>query len=183
MHCEDEIDLSEIDAATDTSALRMAIESGNDELATLVVESGASLKAATKKMETPLMLAAGAGLTATVKAMIENGAEMEKSFKGVGGRTAMHFAAKAGHAATVIALAKLGAQSNAVDALGMTPLFLACQEGHVRVVDALMDAIFHKENGSFKSAQLDACILHACIGKNDSNAAEISKNSFTRAQM
>ena len=174
-YCTAEIEPSALNPLTGISALRMAIESGNDELATLLVNSGVALKAVTRAKETPLMLAAGAGLTETVKAMIEKGAKSEKSFDNGDGRTAMHFAAKAGHSATIRALAGLGAAMNVADANGMTPLRLACQEGHLSAVNMLLDVIFHSNKFSIESIQLDACLLHACSVKNDSTAAAISK--------
>lgn len=174
---KDLVDIDAIDPATGKSALRMAIEAGDDKTAALLVNKGAQLKALTKKHETPLMLAAKNGLTGTVSAMIENGAKIDKSFKAGGGKTALHFAAQAGQANTVRELLTLGAKANLKDGLGNTAIFYACKEGKSNV----LEAFFIREgvdDSQLKTKNIESMLLIACSGADDQAALEAVKTLF-----
>lgn len=174
---KDLVDIDAIDPATGKSALRTAIEAGDDKTAAFLVNEGAQLKAITKMHETPLMLAAKNGLTATVRAMIENGAKIDKSFKTSGGKTALHFAVQAGQAKTVRELLELGAKANLKDGLGNTAIFYACKEGKSDV----LEAFFIREgfdDSQLKTKHIESMLLVACSGANDQAALETVKTLF-----
>ena len=174
---KDLVDIDAIDPSTGKSALRTAIESGDDRTAALLVKKGAQLKAITEMHETPLMLAASAGLNETVIAMVENGAKIDKSFKVGGGKTALHFAAQAGQANTVRTLLTHGATANLKDRLGHTAIFYACKEGKADVLEAL---VIHEtfDETQLKTKHINALLLTACNGTDDQGAVDVIKTLF-----
>lgn len=171
------VDIDSIDPSTGKSALRTAIEAGDDKTAALLVKKGAQLKAITKAYETPLMLAAKAGLTRTVGAMIEKGAKVDKSFKAGGGKTALHFAAHAGQAEAVSTLLAHGATMNLKDSLGHAAIFYACKEGKVDVLQALVYQKNFNED-QLKSKHIQALLLSACENTDDLDALNVIKFLF-----
>lgn len=174
---KDLVDIDAIDPATGKSALRTAIEAGDDTTAALLVNNGAQLKASTEMHETPLMLAARNGLTGTVRAMLKNGAKPDKSFKASGGKTALHLAAQAGQGDAVRELLALGAKANLKDGLGNTAVFYACKEGKSDV----LEAFFIRENvdeSQLKPKHIDAMLLTACSGADDQAALDTIKTLF-----
>ena len=56
------------------------------------------------------------------------------------GEQVLHYAVWGGDRRTVAALIKAGAEINAADRLGITPLMLAAREGKAQVVEALLGA-------------------------------------------
>ena len=54
------------------------------------------------------------------------------------GGTALHLAAYSGHVSCVELLLQYGACVNTADTLNCTPLFGACERGHVEVVNILI---------------------------------------------
>jgi ankyrin repeat protein len=174
---KDLVDIDSIDPSTGKSALRTAIEAGDDKIAALLVKKGAQLKAITKTHETPLMLAAKAGLTETVGAMIEKGAKIDKSFKVNGGKTALHFAVHAGQTESVRALLAHGATMNLKDRLGHTAIFYACKEGKADVLEAL---VLHEkfDEDQLKTKHINALLLTACENTDDHGALSVIKSLF-----
>ena len=174
---KDLVDIDQIDPSTGKSALRTAIEEGDDKIAALLVRKGAQLKAITNMHETPLMLAAKNGLTETVGAMMEKGAKIDKSFKAGGGKTALHFAAQAGQAETVKTLMKHGATANLEDRLGHTPFYYASKEGKADVLEAL---VIHErfDEIELKTKHVNALLLTACTGADDQAALDVVKTLF-----
>ena len=74
------------------TALHYAATSGNIEIVRMLLEKSAYIDAESPNRTTPLMMAAGAGHTAVVKLLVEEGAD--QSVKNEQGRTARDFAAK-----------------------------------------------------------------------------------------
>jgi ankyrin repeat protein len=80
------------------TALHWAAETGNLQLANLLIFAGANLEAVTRVARyTPLLIAAEAAHGALVEALVEAGANVDA--RTVGGATALHVAGKAGDVA------------------------------------------------------------------------------------
>ena len=85
------------------------------------------------------MLAASWGHPSSVNALIRVG-NASINLKDEGGDTALHEAARANELETLSELISLGADKDARNKLGATPLLLASHAGHKRIVVALLDA-------------------------------------------
>lgn len=85
------------------------------------------------------MLAASWGHPSSVNALIRVG-NASINLKDEGGDTALHEAARANELETLSQLISLGADKDARNKLGATPLLLASHAGHKRIVVALLDA-------------------------------------------
>jgi TonB family protein len=85
-----------------------------------------------------LMRAAEEGNTATVRVLLELGADVNA--KDDDGRTSLMGAAQKGHTAAVRALLDAGADANAKDDDGQTSMMLAAQKGHTQIMQMLKKA-------------------------------------------
>jgi ankyrin repeat protein len=124
------------------TALHVAAQAGNLEIARLLLEARADVRAETRiGAYTPLHLAAGGGHADVVGALLDAGADPAARTTSTG-VTALHLAAKAmdGEAA-VAALLRRGAPVDAREsASGQTPLMFAAATGHDAVIRALLAA-------------------------------------------
>eukprot|EP00056_Hartaetosiga_gracilis_P018327 m.10546 g.10546 ORF g.10546 m.10546 type:complete len:837 (-) comp6638_c0_seq2:2236-4746(-) len=119
------------------SALILAACGGNVPLVEFFLNNGASLTEKNSNGDTPLLLAAYCGHTDLVEWLLTNGSSaFERNNSGMG---VLVSAANGGHADTVRALhRRLGAHClEEKDEGGYTPLLLACQRGHMDVVQYL----------------------------------------------
>ncbi|KAJ6120116.1 hypothetical protein N7523_004396 [Penicillium sp. IBT 18751x] len=90
-----------------------------------------------KKVEKPLLDAAGIGDEVVVRLLLEEGAERES--KDEDGQTPLAWAAKNGHEAVVRLLLEKGAERESKDIDGQMPLALAAKNGHEAVVRLLLE--------------------------------------------
>ena len=125
--------------ADGSSALLWAAYQSSPELVSMLLEAGADANAANAFGVTPLLQAARYGDAATIGALLKGGADIAKATRE--GETPLHAAARAGGVEAVKLLVQHGADVNAVELLDeQTPLMWATAEGHLDVVDALLDA-------------------------------------------
>jgi hypothetical protein len=122
----------------------LAFDKLSDDLVRWLVEQGADISATDKYGETPLHARAG-HWHARIGILLELGAEMNAGEGTVG--TALHRAADRGHEGNVRLLLRHGANPNALDDDGLTPLGHALQQcgntgitGMVAVAEILLDA-------------------------------------------
>ena len=80
-----------------------------------------------------LITAAQSGDVATVKKLLDAGADVEARAKN--GRTALHMAADKGHLKIVKVLLEAGADAAARDMMGQTPRDVATRKAIIRVLD------------------------------------------------
>ncbi|MER8465354.1 ankyrin repeat domain-containing protein [Mesorhizobium sp. M1409] len=120
--------INEIDGVT---ALYIACEGGNVELAKLLINRGADVNLPVSWQRTPLYAANKAGHAEIVKLLLDNGADPNRVAKA---QTPLHVAAENGCLQCVIHLVDAGAEVNALTSNGNPPIHLAKLRGHDDVV-------------------------------------------------
>jgi len=130
------IDIAGIDPATNKSPLRVALESKNDALASLLIKHGAPVNAYDGERRTPVMLASAAGMKETVKSLIKHSATLDDIDKM--GFTVMHHAASGTDGEIVKLLIDAGVNRDATDKQGCTALHHAAAKGGIDVVKELV---------------------------------------------
>ena len=122
-----------------TSALHWAAEQDDLEKASLLVKSGADVKAVNRYGVTPLSLACTNGNAAMVELLLKAGADANTVLPG--GETALMTAARTGKVDAVKTLLAHGANVNAKEAwMQQTALMWAAAEGNVDAVEVLLKA-------------------------------------------
>ncbi|CAN0555851.1 unnamed protein product, partial [Ectocarpus sp. 12 AP-2014] len=87
--------------------------------------------------KTALMLAAREGHPHVARALLDHGADINKKGEKCG-QTALHFAAGCGQNEVVVLLVMKGAEVDAYSEESTTPLVLAVEGGHLRVINTLV---------------------------------------------
>lgn len=118
------------------TALMHAAASGEGELAHLLLKKAASLTLEDEQGLTPLMHAAVAGQTNVCELFIKQGAEVDAQSSKTG-RTALHEAARSGHAATVQALLDHSASTRLTDHEERTARVLAERARYPNIAEIL----------------------------------------------
>eukprot|EP00386_Alphamonas_edax_P007734 GDKI01025694.1.p1 GENE.GDKI01025694.1~~GDKI01025694.1.p1 ORF type:complete len:168 (-),score=31.01 GDKI01025694.1:110-547(-) len=104
----------------------------------LLMERGADVTLAENDGMTPLFHAADQGHSEICTYIIRKDWRQAKSREPVTGETALHFAAKQGHQATVIALLDtIYCEHDAKDNRGIDAAFLAKVNGHYHIAEAI----------------------------------------------
>jgi cytochrome c len=120
--------INEIDGVT---ALYIACEAGNAELAKLLIDRGADVNLPVSWQRTPLFAANKGGYADIVKLLLDSGANPNQLAKS---QTPLHVAAENGCLQCVIYLVDAGADVNALTSNGSPPIHLAKLRGHDDVV-------------------------------------------------
>jgi len=120
--------INEIDGVT---ALYIACENGNAELAKLLISRGADVNLPVSWQGTPLYAANKGGYADIVKLLLNNGANPNQLAKS---QTPLYVAAENGCLQCVIHLVDAGADVNALTSNGSPPIHLAKLSGHDDVV-------------------------------------------------
>ncbi|WP_198327509.1 ankyrin repeat domain-containing protein [Mesorhizobium sp. WSM1497] len=134
------LDVNEIDGVT---ALYIASEAGNVELAALLIRHGADVNLPVSWQRTPLYAANKGGHADIVKLLLDNGADPNRVTKA---QTPLHVAAENGCLPCVVHLVEVGADVNALTSNGSPPLHLAKVAGHEDV------AAYLRSHGAAKPA-------------------------------
>ena len=123
------------------TALHWAAETGNAELAEMLLYAGAHVGAVTRLGDyTSLHIASRAGRTDVARVLLAAGASVN-AVTSTGAVTPLHFAAAAGDRTTVSLLLEAGAELDAVEtSRGQTPLMFAAAGGRTDVVVSLLAA-------------------------------------------
>ena len=121
------------------TALHWAAESGNAELASMVIYAGANVGAVTRLGDyTPLHIASRSGRDAVVSVLLDAGADVD-AITSTGSVTSLHFGAASGSVEVVESLIEAGANVNAAETRrGQTALMFAASGGRTDVLRALV---------------------------------------------
>jgi cytochrome c len=117
-------DVNEVDGV---SALYVAVEAGNIELAKLLIDRGADVNLPVKFKRTPLYAAVFGGFPDLVKLLLDSGADPMQLAKS---QTVLHVAADNGCLQCVTYLVQAGAEVNALTVNGIPPIHFAIRNGH-----------------------------------------------------
>ncbi|MDX1403306.1 MAG: ankyrin repeat domain-containing protein [Woeseiaceae bacterium] len=139
------------------TALHWAAETGNAELAEVLIFAGINVDAGTRIGHyTPLHIASRAGNAGIVKALLAAGADVEARTTN-SGVTPLHLAAASGDAATVRLLIAAGADVDAREgAWQQTPLIFAASRNRLDTLEVLLEA---GANPSISSAAIDTKVM------------------------
>jgi len=123
------------------TALHWAAESGNAELASMVIYAGANVSAVTRLGDyTPLHIASRSGRHTVVSVLLDAGADVN-AITSTGSVTSLHFGAASGSVEVVEALIEAGANVNAAETRrGQTALMFAASSGRTDVLRALVES-------------------------------------------
>jgi uncharacterized protein len=144
-----EVNASRGDGVT---ALHVAAETGNLELASVLLAAGADVTARTRLGGyTPLLIASKSGQAVLVGALLSHGAD--PNVTNVNGTSALMFGAESGNIEVVSALITRGAKADTAEkALGQTALMFAAAHGRADVVPLL---IAHGADPNIKAKAID----------------------------
>ncbi|MEX2472037.1 MAG: ankyrin repeat domain-containing protein [Gemmatimonadota bacterium] len=122
------------------TALHWAAERGDEEVALLLIEAGASLGPVTRLgAYTPMHLAARGGDAAILRALLEAGAAPSAATT-TGSVTPLHFAAGSADPTAVLTLLEHGADPDVRESRwGQTPLMFAAAAGRAALIRALLE--------------------------------------------
>ncbi|KXZ55024.1 hypothetical protein GPECTOR_3g186 [Gonium pectorale] len=115
-----------------------SVGKGHEEMAKLLMHSGANKEALNEANYTPLAEAVKHGRDAVVRVMVDAGAD--KSYKWSNKWTLLHEAAQKGHEGVVKMLLSLGLNKDQQNNGGFTPLHIAARNNHPAVVNVLLEA-------------------------------------------
>jgi ankyrin repeat protein len=171
--------------ARDTSsrtALYHAVSSGDEDVVSFLLNKGAQASIRDGAGTTPFMLACEEGHLEAAQMLFDatEGQGLEATDNQ--GETALHHAATWGHRDVVAFLISKGAQANSRDEQGNTPFMLACQEGHLQVLQMLFDAT---QGQGLEDEDDDGCTgLHTAIseGHKDVVTFLLSKGAETSSR-
>ncbi|RLN48934.1 hypothetical protein BBJ28_00003274 [Nothophytophthora sp. Chile5] len=123
----------------DATALLLACRSGNSSIVKLLVDAKASLSATDSEGDTVLHTAAQTGNPEVLRLVLGACDHAVLSQRNYEGETALHIAAKLGYTGIVRELLTYGANTEAEDSQGRTPLILSILENRVECVQVLQN--------------------------------------------
>ncbi|KAJ4366306.1 hypothetical protein N0V83_007942 [Neocucurbitaria cava] len=135
--------------------LCIAVANGYFEIAKILLEAGADVNATTKTGgETALHIAIKNGRSDFIDTILPYGPNLEAQTETTG-ETPLHYAAsKSGSLATVVALLKLGAKYDTLNAKGQTPAEAALQANNLNGAVAIINAAHGKRNKLLKEKEM-----------------------------
>ena len=121
-----------------SSCIEAAVESGNIEMVSILLESGANPNIIGNKGSTPLQRASKDGHIAIVEKLIKYKADPNQV--AIDGATALMLASNYNHFDILNILLSAGAQVNKAMADGWTALMFACDQNYIKIVQRLLKA-------------------------------------------
>ncbi|XP_055346257.1 ankyrin repeat and KH domain-containing protein 1-like isoform X2 [Paramacrobiotus metropolitanus] len=156
---ENSADVNQCIETNRNTALTLACFQGRTECVRVLVEKGANLEWRSKNGLNALMEAANGGFFEIGKILVENGAEVNCAPVPSTKDTPLTIAAEKGHAKFVQLLIDNDAAINVRNKKGCSPLWLACQNGHLDCVRALVAS--GKADVDARDNRQMSCILTA----------------------
>jgi ankyrin repeat protein len=120
------------------TALHYAAEEGHGEMVAFLLEKGAQASIRDDDSVTPLMLACENGHVGVVRMLVTHTGAQGLEVRDRDGKTALRCAAEGGHGEVVAFLLGKGAQASTRDDENVTPLMMACDNGHLDVIRMLV---------------------------------------------
>lgn len=120
------------------TAMHNAADKGYEDVVACLLDHGAKAAVTDAYGKTPLMEACTAGPLSLVNILAQHMEGQGLDSKDDDGRTALHRAAKRGHADMVACLLSHGAKTTITDTDGKTPLMEACSAGHLEAMHRLV---------------------------------------------
>jgi ankyrin repeat protein len=169
-----------VPGADGSTALHVAAQRDNLEIANLLIAAGANVKAATRYNITPLSLACTNGNAAMIESFLKAGADPNSASEQ--GQTALMTAALTGKVDAVKVLLTHGANVNAKEPIrGQTALMWAASEGNTGAVELLIEFgadLKSKSKGGFtpllfavRNAHIDTVVALLSHGANVNDVA------------
>ena len=168
-------------------ALVKAAQTGDSDVLRLLIDAEVNVNKADSDGDTPLGWAAMKGHLECVKLLLATEVINIDSLNKQG-LSALYFSILNGHRECAIALVEAHAAVNTPDSDGKTPLFIACEQDDLEIVQLLLEAGAlvqpQTDNGlnSLEAAQSDACInlLNKAVPKQESQQ-RLAKQNITPA--
>jgi hypothetical protein len=137
--CSEALAKNELDQPSKNELLNLAARNGRVEIMLMLLEGGAEAEAKDKVGRTPLMSAVQSRNPEAINLLVQKGANVN-SRDSQDGTALLRAAGTYGNAPTVVALIGAGADVNAADRNGQTPLMWAARWGDAARVEALLKA-------------------------------------------
>jgi serine/threonine-protein phosphatase 6 regulatory ankyrin repeat subunit B len=118
--------------------LHWAALGGDEETVAFLLSKGAQANSKDTAGQTPLMGACEEGHVGVIRGLLQHMGATALQETDAQGHTALHWAAMSSQEETVAFLLAQGAQANSRDLSSRTPLMLACEKGHLGVVQVLV---------------------------------------------
>jgi len=116
-----------------TTPLQVAAFYGHQGTLQLLIAAGAEVDRADALGRTPLRWAAESGQAEIAQLLLAAGADVDAPGPGSMAGTPLLTAVRSGYEAVLLQLLQAGADANAADALGDSPVLLACKKQHTRI--------------------------------------------------
>jgi ankyrin repeat protein len=145
------------------TALRWAVEGGQEEVAAFLLSQGAEANTRDEEDRTPLMwlVRQTNDYTGVAKVLLDHLEAEGLEERDENGKTALHWAGQEGNEGLVALLLAKGAQASSRDDHGRTPLRLAARNGHMGVVRRLVQ---HMGGWGLEEAeQYGTTALHSAV--------------------
>jgi len=128
------------------TVMHHAARAGHDSVVQLLLDSGVHVDATERFEPTPFLCAALCQRISTALLLLDSGADIEARHKSADGGTALHIFAASGNSSMISLLLALGANIEARDSRGRTPLLCAAGPGGTGRIQAIHLLLDHGAN-------------------------------------
>jgi ankyrin repeat protein len=146
---------------TGLTALHWAAFKGHEELVVFLLSQGVQANSSDRCGKTPLLWASSRGHLSVVRVLLQHTGGQGLDDRGMAGCTALHSAAYAGREEVAAFLLSQGAQPNATDDQGSTPLIKAATNGRLSAAKVLLQHV--GEEGRQARDHLGKTALHCAV--------------------
>lgn len=174
--------------------LMIAAKAGNIRKVHDQIKEGQNINAGCKRSiwewnKTALMYASETGRYQVVVELLEAGADPNLTDRSIsedsGGKIALHYAARAGYRDIVEALISANSKLGIVDEAGSTALMLACENGHLQVIDCILGSVLDDKARKRMAGEalLSAVVSLGVFRKSVKNGRIVSKRTTTTGRV